>query len=203
MRLKTSVCARGTWLLVAALFSGSVLADEGPRYTYGEIGYSRVDYDDLNNDGDFFDAGLSLAVHDVVHLFADYSAGSVDVSSFDVDVTNVDAGAGLNLPLTKTMDLIIDVAYLWIEFDAGNGGNNSIDNNGYGARAGVRAMLAPNFELNGGVSYANFDDSDDDTALYGGLVYNFTPMFAVSAGVSVGDNVTSYDAGLRLYLGDK
>jgi hypothetical protein len=203
MRLKTSVWAWRSGLVVAALFAGNALADEGPRYTYGEIGYSRVDYDDLNNDGDFFDAGVSLAVHDMVHLFADYSTGSVDVSSFDVDVTNVDAGAGLNLPLTKTVDLIVDVAYLWTEFDAGGGGNNSVDEDGYGARVGVRAMLTPNFELNGGGSYANFDHSDDNTAVYGGLVYNFTRMFAVSAGVSVGDNVTSYDAGLRLYLGDK
>jgi len=201
MRLKTSVWARGTALLATALFTGSVLASEGPRYTYGDIGYSRVDFDDLNNDGDFLDLGGSLRVHDKLHLFADYSGGNVSVSSFDVDVTNVDAGIGANLPLSPTVDLIIDVAYLWSELDAGHG--NSDDEHGFGARVGVRAMLAPNFELNGGASYADYNDSDDNKALYAGLVYNFTDMVAMTAGVSAGDNVTSYDIGLRIYFGDR
>ena len=202
MRLKTSVCARGAGTLAAALFAGNVLAAEGPRYTFAQVAYANVDFDDLNNDGDFVNAGASLAVHEKVHLFADYAAGSVDVGNVDVDVTNVDAGLGINLPLSPTVDLVVDIAYLWTELDAGNG-FNSVDENGFGARAGVRAMLAPNFELNGGVSYADYEDSDDDTALYGGLVYNFTEAVAVMAGASVGDNVTSYELGVRLYFGDK
>lgn len=202
MRLKTSVWAQGTGMLAAALFAGNVLAAEGPRYTFAQVAYENVDFDDLNNDGDFVNAGASLAVHDKVHLFVDYAAGSVDVGNFEIDVTNVDAGLGINLPLSPTVDVIVDIAYLWSEFDAGNG-FNSVDENGFGARAGVRAMLAPNFELNGGVSYADYEDSDDDTALYGGLVYNFTEAVAVTAGASVGDNITSYELGVRLYFGDK
>lgn len=205
MRLKTSVWARVAGFAAATLLTAPVLADDGPRYTYGEIGYSRVDFDDLNEDGDFFDADLSLAVHDMIHLFAGYSTGSVDVANFDVDVTNVAAGVGLNVPLSNTIDFVFDVAYLWIEFDAGNGGNNSIDEDGYGLSAGVRAMLTPRFEMNGGVSYASYSDSDsdDDTALNVGMVYNFTDMFALTAGAAIGDNVTSYGAGLRLYLGNR
>jgi hypothetical protein len=203
MRLKTSVWAQGTGLLAAAWFAGGALAAEEPRYTYAQIAYANVDFDDLNNDGDFVNAGASLAVHDKVHVFADYAAGSVDVSNFDVDVTNLDAGIGIDLPLSPTVDVVVDIAYLWTEFDAGNGGNNSVDENGFGARAGVRAMVAPNFELNGGVSYADYEDSDDDTALFGGLVYNFTDAVAVMAGASVGDNITTYELGVRVYFGDK
>lgn len=202
MRLNTAVLFRGAGVVAAMLLTGSVLAGEGPRYTYVEAGYSRLDFDNLDNDGDFFNGGGSLAVHKNVHLFADYAAGSVDVSNNDVDVTNVQAGVGLNVPLSNTVDFIFDVAYLWTELEFGN---NSVDDDGYGLRAGVRAMLTPKFELNGGGTYADYSDSDNDednTALYVGGVYNFTDMFAMTGGVSVGDNVTSYGVGVRLYFGD-
>ncbi len=75
---------------------------------------------------------------------------------------------------------------------------NSQDDDGYAIRAGIRAMLTPQFELNGGGSYV--DVSDDDTALYVGAVYSFTDMFAVTGNVSVGDNATAYGVGLRLYF---
>jgi Outer membrane protein beta-barrel domain len=196
MTRKTTVWTRGASVVAAALFAGSVLADEGPRYTYAEAGYSVLDIDDFDEDGDIFSVGGSLAVHEKVHLFAAYSDGSIDGSGFDIDITNVEVGGGLNLPLSNTVDLVLDAAYVWAELDADN--FDSVDDDGFALRAGLRAMLTPKFELNGGGTYV--DVSDDDTALYVGAVYNFTDMFAMTGGASIGDNATSYGVGLRLYF---
>jgi len=189
---------RSVLILAALLFSCAASADEGPRYTYGEIGYSRLDIDNYSGDGDFADFDVSLALTDLVHVFATYSDGTVG-SSPDIDVRTASGGVGLNIPLDSrhTVDLVLDAAYLWTEVD----GNffNALDDDGYGLSAGVRAMLNPNLEVNGGVAYT--DVNEDDTAVYAGVVYKFTDLFAVTGGVSAGDNATSYGVGVRLYFG--
>ena len=196
MDQKSKRWIRPAGLVAAMLFAGSAAASEGPRYTYGELGYARVDFDNFNEDADLFGANGSLAVSDQIYLIASYSDGSIDGNGFDIDLKQAEAGAGLHFPLNSKVDFTADASYVWAEVDAD--GFNSQDDDGYAIRAGIRAMLTPQFELNGGGSYV--DVSDDDTALYVGAVYNFTDMFAVTGNVSVGDNATAYGVGLRLYF---
>jgi hypothetical protein len=178
------------------LLAGSAAAREGPRYTYGELGYARVDFDNFSEDADLFGANGSLAVSDQIYLIAAYSDGSIDGNGFDIDLKQAEAGVGLHFPLNSKVDFTADASYVWAEVDAHR--FNSQDDDGYAIRAGIRAMLTPQFELNGGGSYV--DVSDDNTALYVGAVYNFTDMFAMTGNVSVGDNATAYGVGLRLYF---
>ncbi len=196
MSKKVSIGSQRAGLAAAVLLAGSALASEGPRYTYGELGYSQVDFDNFNEDADVFGAGGSLAVSDRIYLIASYSYGNVDVSGFDIDLNTAQVGAGLHFPLNSTVDFIVDASYVWAEIEAD--GFDSQDDDGYALRAGLRAMLTPQFELNGGGSYA--DVSDDDTALYVGAVYNFTDMFAVTGNISAGDNATAYGIGARFYF---
>jgi hypothetical protein len=196
MDQKAKKWARRAGLVAAVLLAGSAAASEGPRYTYGELGYSQVDFDNFNEDADVFGANGSLAVSDKLFLIASYSDGNIDASGFDIDLKQASAGLGMHLPLNSKVDFTADLSYVWAEVDAD--GFNSQDDDGYSLRAGIRAMLTPEFELNGGGSYT--DVSDDDTALYVGGVYNFTNMFAVSGNVSVGDNATAYGIGARLYF---
>ena len=102
----------------------------------------------------------------------------------------------MHFPLSGTIDFIVDASYVWTEVDAN--GFDAQDDDGYGMRAGLRAMLTPQFELNGGGTYV--DVVDDDTALYVGGVYNFTDILAISGDVSVGDNATAYGVGMHLYF---
>ena len=196
MSNKISIWTRRAGLAAAALLAASAFASEGPRYTFGEVGYSQVDFDNFNEDADVFGVGGSLAVSDQVYLIAGYSYGNVDVSGLDIDLNTAQVGAGLHFPLNSTVDFIVDASYVWAEVEADN--FDSQDDDGYALRAGLRAMLTPQFELNGGGTYA--DVSDDDTALYVGAVYNFTDMFAATANISAGDNATAYGIGMRLYF---
>jgi hypothetical protein len=196
MRNQNTLWARRAGFVAAALLAGSAAAGEGPRYTYGELGYSRVDFDNFSEDADLFNASGSLAVTDRVHLIAGYSNGSIDGSGVNVDLESATIGAGVNFPLNEKIDLVADAAYAWAKVDANNFGSDSDD--GYALNVGLRAMLTPQFELNGGGTYV--DISDDNTAAYVGAVYNFTDMFALSGNISVGDNATAYSAGLRLYF---
>jgi Outer membrane protein beta-barrel domain len=170
---------------------------EGPRYTYGELGYQRVDIDNYSGDGDFGFAGGSIGLNDRLYLFGSYSDGSVDgPGNSDVDITTAAAGLGVHFPLNDTVDFVVDGAYVWSEVDSDF--FNSQDEDGYAVRAGLRAMLTPKFELNGGASYV--DVTDDDTSAFVGAVYNFTDVFAVTGGADIGDNATTYSVGLRLYF---
>lgn len=196
MELKHSLWIRTAGALAGVLLTGSVLAAEGPRYTYGEIGYERLDIDNYSGDGDFGNIGGSFAVHDSIYLFASYSDGSIDGSPGDIDVSTFEAGVGYHYPFNDTVDLVLNAAYAWAKVDFDNFGNE--DDDGYALSAGLRAMVTPQLELNGGGSYV--DISDDDTAIYLGAVYSFTDMFAVTTGASFGDNATSYGIGLRLYF---
>jgi hypothetical protein len=182
--------------VAGVLLAGSVMAADGPRYTYGEIGYERLDIDNYSGDGDFGNIGGSFALNDRIYMFAAYQDGSVDGSGPDIDVSTFEAGLGVHFPLNDTIDLVGNAAYAWAKVDVDNFGNE--DDDGYALSAGLRAMVTPKLELNGGGSYV--DISDDDTALYLGAVYSFTDMFAVTTGASFGDDATSYGVGLRLYF---
>ncbi|NJN50419.1 MAG: outer membrane beta-barrel protein [Gammaproteobacteria bacterium] len=183
-------------VVAGVMLANAALAADGPQYTYVEGGYSWVDYDDLNADGDAFNIGGSIAATDMIHLFAGYQDGEVEVGSFDIDVSTMQLGAGLNVELSPTTDLVATAAWVRADLDANAFGSD--DEDGYALGVGVRAMITPQFELNGGVSYV--DISDDDTSLNIGAVYSFNETFALTGGASFGDNVTSYGIGVRAYF---
>jgi len=196
MKIKTLAVGKATGVLAGVLMAHAAIAADGPQYTYVEGGYGWIDYDDVNADGDAFNIGGSLAVTDMFHLFAGYQDGEIEVSNFDIDVSTMQLGGGMNIELSPTVDLVATAAWVRAELDASGFGSDNED--GYALGVGVRAMVTPQFELNGGVSYV--DVSDDDTALNVGAVYSFNETFALTAGASFGDNVTSYGIGGRIYF---
>jgi hypothetical protein len=132
-------------------------ADKGPNYTYLEADYVYIDIDDFNADGDAAGVQGSIAVTDLLHLFANYVDGNVDGGGVSVDVTQYQVGAGLNIAMTETVDFVGRASWVHLEADAR--GINA-DDDGYQISAGVRAMIAPAFELNGDLSYTDMGDSD-------------------------------------------
>ena len=61
MSQKVSMWTRRAGLVAAMLVAGSAVANEGPRYTFGEIGYSQVDFDNFSEDAEMFGANGSPA----------------------------------------------------------------------------------------------------------------------------------------------
>ncbi|HET6473523.1 MAG TPA: outer membrane beta-barrel protein [Pseudomonadales bacterium] len=182
-----------------ALIAGSSAAPAaaaGPRYTYGEVGYSRVDFDHFSEDADVGAIAGSFAIADHWYLVADYSYGTIDNTGADVDLQNADAGVGFHVALDDRVDFIAEAAYAWARVEADR---FSDDDDGYALKAGIRAMLTPQFELNAGGTYVDIS-GDDQKAGYVGAVYNFTDMFAVTGTISAGDDATAYSVGLRLYF---
>jgi hypothetical protein len=188
----------GLAALLVAMLSLPALAAEGPRYTYGELGYQRVDFDNFSEDEDAGYLNGSLALDDRLFLVADGSYGTIDASGTNIDITTLDAGLGFHIPLNPKVDFVAQVAYVWWKVDAGNFGDD--DNDGVGLRGGLRAMVTPKLELNGGAEYVDLSGGDDNTSAYFGAVYNFTEVLAVSGKVDVGDNLTTYGVGIRMYF---
>jgi len=184
-------------LVGASLMAGVCLADDGPRYTFAEIGYSHTEIDDFDADGEMIGISGSIALTDMVHMFASFDDGELDGDGGnDPDITTTMVGAGVNYAISPTMDLVGQVAWVMYEIDAGA---FDADEDGIALAGGIRAMVSPQFELNGGITYVDVDDSDE-TSLVVGAVYSFTDMVAGTADVSFGDDTTTYGIGLRIYF---
>lgn len=198
---------------LALLGAGGAVAAEGPRYTYAEIGYATLDFDEIAGfeaDGEGYTLAGSVAVTDMFHVFAGYLDGEVDVEnvlfgSFDVDWTQTAAGLGVNWAASDTVDVVGRVAWLNAEAEASAFGvSASEDEDGFGLSAGVRAMVAPTFELNGAVVYSDYgSDVGDDTSVELGAVWSFTDMFALTAGAAFAGDYQQVGIGVRAYFGSR
>ncbi|MEQ9562066.1 MAG: hypothetical protein RLN69_06055, partial [Woeseiaceae bacterium] len=65
-----------SFLLLISLSCGAYA--DGLNYTYGEVGYSLVEIDDVDVDGDGFNIAGSFALSDEFHIFGGYSTASLD-----------------------------------------------------------------------------------------------------------------------------
>jgi hypothetical protein len=193
-RLASSLIA----LVTASTFGYPVVwADEGPGYTYFDVGYIRTDIDDLDENLDTLGLAGSVAVTENFYLFTDYEDGSAEIGDVDIDANTLDAGLGVNFALTDTVDLFGEASYVRAELEAGEFGD--IDENGYGLSAGLRAMVLPQLELNAGLSYIDIDGLDD-TSVDVGAVWRLTDVIALVLGASFADDANSYGAGVRFYF---
>ncbi|GEM_PF-1202042 len=214
----------------AGLLSGqATLADGGPRYTYVEGGWQHVELTgtgipgDEDPDGDGFIGGGSYAVTDLIHVFASYGAATLDVRSSDpsilntdVDLTQLDVGAGINYAVTDAIDVVARAAY--VDTDADVDGSGSSSDGGYRLEVGVRGMATPSIEINGGLSYADVgtlqfraaggsggdgSENGDNLAVRVGTLYSVTDWLAVGVSGSFSGNTKLYGANIRAYFGGR
>lgn len=170
-------------------------------YNYVEATYGETEIDVGDGfgsvDGDGFGIGGSLAVAPNWHVFADFTSADFD---FNVESTSYRVGAGFNYPISETADLIARLSYVNVEVEVDTPfGTFDADEDGFGVGAGVRGKVADAFELEGAIEYVDLGgDSSGDTTFIAEGRYFFTPMFAVGAGVEVGDDVTTYGISARL-----
>jgi hypothetical protein len=195
--LKEFVMWRSFAVLGLFSLSGAALAEDFD-YSFIEASYGQVEFDDFDVDGDAFGLGGSYALSDRFHLF-----GSYDMADFDagVDFNGLQAGIGFNSPVSDTVDLVASVAYVNSEVEAP--GFGSVDDNGYGLGLGLRAMLTPMLEVDGGIDYVDYGgDSDGDTAFGAGFLYHFTESVAVGLSGGWGDDTNTYALNGRFSFGE-
>lgn len=175
--------------------SGAALAEDFD-YSFVEVSWGQIEFDELDVDGDGIGIGGSMAISDSFHVFGGYQTGDMD---FDVDINRLEAGLGFNTPLSDAVDLTASVSYVSIEAEAGG---LSADENGYGLGVGLRAMASPALEVGGGISYKDYGDSfDAETEFNGGFLYHFSEAFSVGLAGEWGEDFTMYSVNGRFSFG--
>lgn len=183
-------------LLLGLFVFSATAAAEDFNYNFVQATYGQVDFDELDVDGNGFGIGGSMALSDSFHLFGAYTTADMD---FGVDLNQLEAGLGYNAPISETVDLVASLAYVSAEVEAAG---FSADDNGYGLGVGLRAMLAPSFEVDGGISYVDMGDGGDDVGFGAGFLYHFTEQFSAGASAGWGDDVSSYSLNARMFFGN-
>ena len=180
----------------ALMLSSAVALAEGPSYSYIQASYQEIDVDlggNIDADGDGYGVAGSVAINESWFVFAGYS--SFDLESV-VDLDQLQAGVGWHSPISDRTDWFVTGSY--IDYEASARGFGSVSEDGIGIGIGIRSMINPNFELYGQATYE--DVGDGDTTLEAGLWYTVTGNFALGAGLDVGDDITAYGVGFRLYF---
>ena len=180
---------------LAALAAALPLASQAETmsYSYAELGYvdANLDVGSFNVDGDGFALRGSLAVHQNYFVFANYQDLSFDGG---VDTTLLEVGGGGHWPLSDKVDIIGKVGITKAELDSGR---FDADDDGFLLGGGIRARVAQEFELEGGLNYIDLSDSGDNTSVYAAGRWYFTPAFAAGIEAELGDDVNTYGLGVR------
>lgn len=179
--------------------------------------------DDVD-DGDGFKIEGSFAFSNNMFLFGNYAQTQADftfvndtgaVIPQDQDVKTLELGLGFFAPINNNMDFVARGAYKDVDLDNFSFGATDDDiadddvtvgdafddlnedtSDGYFVDAGVRAQVAPQFELGGGVRYTDLD-SGDDVGVFANAMWEFNDNMGINLSASFGDNLSSYGLGFR------
>ena len=185
----------GAGLLASAVgvFAVPAMAEDGISYDYIEAAYIDTEIDDgLDVDGDGVGFAGSAALGDTLFLHAAYGTQEFDAG---VDLDQWTVGIGAHTSLTDNLDIVGRVGYVNAELDTAFG---DADDDGYLVGLGLRTRLSDLIELEGGVSYVDLDEAGDETSFDVDGRFYLTNNFALGAGVSLGDDITTYRVGVRL-----
>lgn len=178
------------------VFASPALAGD-LSYNYLELGYQRIDVDDINVDGDGFVLGGSFEVGEDWFIAASYGTAELD---FGVDFDQLEAGVGYHMDMSPNADFFAKLSYVSVE--ASVPGFGSADDDGFGVRIGVRGMVSEQVELSGSIGYVDLSDSGDNTSFGAAALYSFTDAFALGFVVDLDDDVTAYGLVGRFYFGN-
>jgi hypothetical protein len=153
------------FLAALIVFTISAAEAASPRYTFVEGGWFKFDPDRAGSDTGFFFGGSGGTRR--FHFFAEYA----DPGNFET----VEAGGGWHGLFGERADLVLQAA--WIDIDV---------DDGLRLEGGIRWMLLEKLEINGFVSYTDFD-FDESTAVAVNGIWDITPRFGVGGGYEAGD----------------
>ena len=179
---------KSTVLAASALLFSSL--GHASDLSYSNVGVSYLDGEVADLDVDGFGLDASLAVGDLLFIKGSYARVEADDFHFETD--NYGLGLGFHVPITDTADFVMSASWLRVDAELCLEliGCGSGDDNGWGADAGIRWLLTPNFEASIFAGYADISD-EDDTAVSVGARYFVTPMFSLGAGYSTANDADS------------
>jgi hypothetical protein len=161
----------------------------GPTYNYLDARYLSVDVDN-GPTLDGFGVGGSFALTESFHVVGEYS----DVSDGPLTLERGRVAFGWNHSLNDITDFVARAGWEYGRVKLSGFGSES--DNGWSVEAGVRSMLSSQFELNGFISHVDLFDGDEQFLNVGGMYY-VTPSIGLGAGVSLSDDSTGWDVGVR------
>ena len=156
-------------------------------YTFGEIRYL-----DIDGGGDGFEVGGSFQFDS--NWFGVASLASYDLGPL-TDGTSFEIGAGYIFPFQQDWDIQVNARIIRAQVDTPVG---DFDDTGFGVLAGLRGLIAPQFEVRGNLHYVNVDDSDVFLEVAGD--WYFTPNVAAGLSVEFGGDVDVWTIGARYFF---
>lgn len=174
--------------LAAAFAVPSVASASDLSYTHVELGYQHIDTD-ANVDADGTYVRGSYEIQDSgVYVHGSYAHLSNDV--IDIKPRHSSLGLGYHHPLTSRMDGLVEASYQHTD-------TRIEDISGWRFSAGVRGLLADQWEALAKVNHYDGVDYAGDTTGTVGLQYRFTPRWGLAAEVEFDGDHEIYQVGLR------
>ena len=135
-------------------------------------------------DGDGFALTGSALVSDQVFLVGGYTTVEYDGAGADLELNELAFGFGLKHALQDDLHVFATLTYENFEIEIP--GIIKDDEDGFGARGGLRWALNPAFELNGNVRYLDISDVEGTFFQVGGT-YALNEQWDVLADYTTGD----------------
>ncbi len=181
---------RSALLIFLLAFAATASAQEF-GYNYLQASYGAVSFDDsvIDVDGDGLGISGSYGFHPEFYLAGEYQTADMD---FGVDLNILELAVGWHTPLSDRLDFTAQLGFVNAEVESGFG---SADEDGYMVGAGLRGQLTDAVELNGGIDYIDFDDSE--TRAYAGFLFSLTEQMTVGAEANFWDDINVYQLNLR------
>jgi hypothetical protein len=147
-----------------------------------------------NIDGDGFQLRGSLPVYENFFALAEFAVVNYE---FDVDTTRFMVGGGGHWPLSSTVDIIGRVGVVNFKVDQGGADD---DDTGLFLGGRVRAMVTPQFELEGGLEYfgIHVGTIDNETVFVGEARYHFNPQWSAGVVFNMGNDTSNFGIQARL-----
>jgi len=176
----------------ALLVPGMALAEF--TYTSLEASFIDVEFDagpgSVDGDGYRFSGMYQMNTNAFLHgQLEEHDYG------FGIDGTMLEFGAGYRHGLSNNLDLVATASY--VNAELGIGGLGGVDDDGLGLGGGVRAQIAPAFQVEALLSYVNMDNGGSDTGIDLLGRYYFNDRYAVTLETSFDDNVDTLSLGFR------
>lgn len=186
---------------ISLLFLAAPAVAGDLSYDFVQLGYQKVEFDDnffpgADIDGDGFGVSGSFELNEDWFIGVGYSKLDFD---FGVDLEQLQIGGGWHTAISPNTDFFATLSYVSAEVSAS--GFGSVDEDGFGATAGVRGMLAEDWELGGSINYVDLGDGADDTGFSAWLLYSISSAFSAGFTISTDDDVTGYGLSGRYYFG--
>ena len=175
---------------------GGLFGDSTFSYGYIDFGYINHDFKpDGIDSADGLGGELSIPLFQSLYIKTGFSYASLS----DLDYFAWELGAGLGLPLTGNLDLVLEggLAHQNLEADVFDSFDSVIDGYGVYVNPYLRLGLGEIVELNGGILYRNVD-SLSEFGVDLKMLLHLTSNISVWGSALLGEDLNQYGVGLRL-----